>query len=157
MTAETDATIKVTPEGEKVPVATVPADAQRRRASDRESLSQRAASIIERRDFVQHSWKPLLATAFVLIIVFDFMIAPGYIGYNRTELPELVKQVASVCKDSDDEAKQKECNELRKYLIDQNYRSWKPLTLSDGVGLFYLAIGSILTGVAVYGHRGKGS
>ena len=150
-----DVKVEVTPSGEKVPVSidTGPS----RRSSDKETLSQRAASIIERRDFVQHSWKPLLATAFVLIILFDFVAAPAYLGYTRAKPEQFVEVVKNICSESEDKTKHDQCMELRKVVTDYNYRNWSPLTLSDGVGLFYLAIGSILTGVAVYGHRGKGT
>lgn len=104
------------------------------------SMRQKAS---DKRDFMRHAWKPLLATVFCLIILFDFAIAPAYIGKTRVPADEL----AILVKDLDVES--------RHMIIEYNTRVWKPLTLSDGVGMFYLAIGSILTGVAVFGHRGK--
>lgn len=94
-------------------------------------------------DFMQHAWKPLLATIFGVILLFDFMIAPAWTGVSRVPLEtvlELTKDLSV---------------EERKMIIEYSYRQWKPMTLSDGVGLFYLSMGSILTGVAVFGFRGK--
>lgn len=94
-------------------------------------------------DFMQHAWKPLLATIFGVIILFDFVIAPAWTGMER----ESIETVLELTKDLSAEE--------RKMIIEYSYRQWKPMTLSDGVGLFYLSIGSILTGVAVFGFRGK--
>lgn len=100
-------------------------------------------SLLNKRDFFRHGWKPLIATAFSAIIVFDFIVAPAYLGYKRlsmTELTAIIKDLPL---------------ETQKLLIEQNFRSWSPLTLNDSYGVFFIAICAILAGVAMYGHKGK--
>lgn len=96
------------------------------------------------RDFMHHSWKPLCATIYVLICVFDFIIAPAYVGIMRSDDRELfVAQLQGL----DAQAQVK--------LVDAystHYR-WEPNTLKWG-GLFHFSFGAILTGVAVTGYRG---
>ena len=98
----------------------------------------------DKRDFMQHAWKPLAATVYLLICLFDFIIAPSYLGTNRVPLAEVVKQLKGL--DAS----------VQTHVIQQERRSWEPLTLRGG-GLFHLAFGAILTGVAVVGHRGIGT
>lgn len=98
------------------------------------------------RDFMHHSWKPLAATTYVIICLFDFVIVNIWIGVTRDEKDELLALVAAMgTVDVSVQIK----------MIDtfENLYRWEPMTLQYG-GIFHFAMGSILTGVAITGYRG---
>lgn len=89
------------------------------------------------------AWKPFLAFTFMIIVLFDFVIAPASMGMSHISVTNLVPMLQGLDK------------EVQQQLIAANSQTWKPLTLGDGVGMFYLAIGAILTGVAIFGPGGR--
>ncbi|MGL5013328.1 MAG: hypothetical protein ACRC6V_03435 [Bacteroidales bacterium] len=89
------------------------------------------------------AWKPFLAFTFMIIVLFDFVIAPSSMGMSHISVTNLVPMLQGLDK------------EVQQQLIAANSQTWKPLTLGDGVGMFYLAIGAILTGVAIFGPGGR--
>ena len=97
------------------------------------------------RDFMHHSWKPLAATVYLVICVFDFIVVPSWIGITRDSSHELelIQQMQGLDV------------QVQIKMIDHyqsNYR-WEPNTLKWG-GIFHFAFGAILTGVALTGYRG---
>lgn len=89
------------------------------------------------------TWKPFLAFTFMVIVFFDFVVAPAFMGINRMSMETLLPLMVGLDKD------------VQQQIITANFQTWKPLTLGDGVGMFYLAVGAILTGVAIFGPGGK--
>jgi hypothetical protein len=71
-------------------------------------------------NWIQKHWRPIVAISYVVIILFDFVVAPilwSVVQVNNEIMIESIKQ-------------------------------WTPLTLESG-GLFHMAIGAIL-GVAAF-------
>jgi hypothetical protein len=99
----------------------------------------------EKRDFMHHSWKPLAATVYLFICIFDFVIVPAWIGFSRDPLEQkiLVDSMQGL-------EPQVQMEIVRTY--SEHYR-WESMTMQYG-GIFHLAFGAILTGVAVTGYRG---
>jgi hypothetical protein len=95
------------------------------------------------KDFFRHGWKPLIATAFCAVIIFDFIIAPWIKFATRPTAKELADTLKGLSP------------EIQKSIVDHNLAEWSPLTLSDAYGVFFVAICAILAGVALYGHKGK--
>jgi hypothetical protein len=97
------------------------------------------------RDFIHHSWKPMLATIYGAICVFDFIIAPSWIGITRksSEYKNFVESLQGL----DPQAQMQLIN-----MYEQLYR-WNAVSLEYG-GIFHLSFGAILTGVALTGYRG---
>lgn len=91
-----------------------------------------------------NTWKPFLAFAFMIVIIFDFVIAPVYFGFARMGMEKLIPLIQTMEPS------------VQQQIITANSQVWKPLTMSDGVGMFYLCIGAILTGVAIAGPGGRG-
>lgn len=84
---------------------------------------------------LQKYWRPLLAVVYMLICLFDFIIAPAYVGLTRESLAEKVNAMKGV--------------PVEVMLVFSNKPTgWDPLTLMYG-GLFHMAFGVVLTGSAV--------
>ncbi len=83
-------------------------------------------------------WKRYLAYSYIVINVSDFVIMPIMKELTRPSVGDII-QLAKL-----DPSAQS---------VAMNAMNWQPLTLANG-GLFHLAVGAILTGVAVMGNRG---
>lgn len=97
------------------------------------------------RDFMHHSWKPLAATVYLVICVFDFIVVPSWIGISRDNQHEM--QMLQQMQGMDVQVQIQMINHYKAH-----YR-WEPNTLKWG-GIFHFAFGAILTGVALTGYRG---
>lgn len=95
----------------------------------------------DERDDNRNFWKKIAAYAYITICVFDFIIAPSFIGKTKEDLGTLITSLKGL--DSSVQMK----------VLDLERRQWAPLTLTAG-GLFHIAMGALLTGVAVTGHKG---
>lgn len=87
-------------------------------------------------------WKAMLAVVYCIVILFDFVIHPVVVDRTQMEYNELVRLSMKLAPGAQVEALKR--------------RKWESLTLSNG-GIFHLAVGSVLTGVAVFGRGGKRS
>lgn len=97
------------------------------------------------RDFMHHSWKPLAATVYLAICIFDFIVVPMWIGVSRS-----VENEMAMLQQMQGMDVQVQIQMIATY--KQHYR-WEPNTLKWG-GIFHFAFGAILTGVALTGYRG---
>lgn len=95
----------------------------------------------ERRDFMHHAWKPLAATVYLIICLFDFVIAPIYFAEKRQDYVPMIAELSKLEPS------------VQMAVVNSERSKWESLTLAHG-GLFHLSFGAILTGVAVVGHRG---
>jgi len=95
------------------------------------------------------NWRPGLAWIYVLICLFDFVLAPIMMTvYYETSRPETMK-----VKDYLNAGfSTTETIEIIKTQPSENYQQWQPLTLQAG-GFFHIAMGGIL-GIGSY-TRGK--
>jgi hypothetical protein len=84
----------------------------------------------ETESWLNRSWRPAAAVVYLAICLFDFIIAPAFMGFKSANLA----QMASSLKDLDPS--------IATALI-QNRTPWQPLTL-QGSGLFHIAFGAIL-------------
>jgi uncharacterized membrane protein (DUF106 family) len=98
----------------------------------------------EQSDFMKHSWKPLAATVYLVICLFDFVLVNIFLGFNRE--PFSVYQQHLIGLDPLVQVK----------LIEVYSARWIPQTLQYG-GVFHVSFGAILTGVAIKGFDGKGA
>jgi len=87
-------------------------------------------------------WKLACAIVYLIICIFDFLIMPAYVMTYSKEMDysQLYAQVASM------ENPQAQVALIGK--IDYKLQTWDPITL-QGAGMFHLAFGAILTGVAM--------
>lgn len=85
--------------------------------------------------WLNRTWRPAAAVVYLAICLFDFIIAPYYMGLRATDTAKFVYSI----KDLDPEIA---------IAIIQNKTPWSPLTL-QGSGLFHVAFGAIL-GVAAW-------
>lgn len=81
-------------------------------------------------------WKPATAFVYTLICLFDFVVFPSYVGINKVDLVSLIPQI----KDMDPA--------IQSQIILAASKGFEPFTLR-GSGLFHLAFGALLTGVAL--------
>lgn len=88
-------------------------------------------------------WKPATAFVYSLVVIFDFIVFPSWVGIKRTNMLELVALA-----DNLDPM-------LMQEVIRNAYRPYTPYTLM-GAGLFHLAMGAILTGSAIAGSTAPG-
>jgi len=87
-------------------------------------------------------WKLACAIVYLTICIFDFLIMPAMITHysediNYTALYEQVNKMENA---------QAQVALINK--IEYKVQTWNPLTL-QGAGMFHLAFGAILTGVAM--------
>jgi len=87
-------------------------------------------------DLMMDNWKPASALIYTLICVFDFVVFPCWVGWNRLPLADFVNATDGLD------------ISLRTALSEYVYRAYSPYTLAGG-GLFHLSFGALLTGVAV--------
>lgn len=85
--------------------------------------------------WLNRTWRPAAAVVYLAICLFDFIIAPSYMGFSATDTTKLVTGLRDI-------------NTELAIAIIQNKTPWVPLTL-QGSGLFHVAFGAIL-GVAAW-------
>lgn len=85
--------------------------------------------------WMNRTWRPLAAIVYLAICVFDFILAPAYLGMKNANVPVLAKNLV-------------ELDPQLALAIIQGQTLWSPLTL-QGSGLFHVAFGAIL-GVAAW-------
>ena len=83
----------------------------------------------------QKYWRPSVAVVYLLICIFDFIIAPSWVGLQR----ETTEQITNSIKDLPTETQ---------IILATDAPRWEPLTLMGG-GFFHIAFGAIITGAAV--------
>ena len=99
------------------------------------SVSAASEQFQKNEGWLNRTWRPAAAVVYLAICLFDFIIAPSYMGLRATDTAKLVYSI----KDLDPEIA---------IAIIQNKTPWSPLTL-QGSGLFHVAFGAIL-GVAAW-------
>lgn len=86
-------------------------------------------------------WRPMLATIYAAIVVFDFMIMPFMIEqFNEKENNRVAVELALKFKEPS--------VQIQALKAFSEKRSWSPLTLLGG-GMLHVAFGALLTGAAV--------
>lgn len=85
--------------------------------------------------WLNRTWRPAAAVVYLAICLFDFIIAPAFMGFKTAN----ISQMAASLKDLDPTVAT---------ALVQNRTPWVPLTMS-GSGLFHVAFGAIL-GVAAW-------
>jgi hypothetical protein len=85
--------------------------------------------------WLNRTWRPAAAVVYLAICLFDFIIAPAFMGFKTSN----ITQMAASLKDLDPSVA---------IALVQNRTPWVPLTMS-GSGLFHVAFGAIL-GVAAW-------
>jgi len=87
-------------------------------------------------------WKVACAVVYLVICIFDFLIMPGMLTQfsENIDYTQLFEQVNKL------ENYQAQVALLNK--VSYEVQTWKPLTL-QGAGMFHIAFGAILTGVAM--------
>lgn len=92
-------------------------------------------NIDQTESWLNRTWRPAAAVVYLAICLFDFIIAPAFMGFKSSNLA----QMAASLKDLDASVA---------IALVQNRTPWVPLTMS-GSGLFHVAFGAIL-GVAAW-------
>lgn len=95
-----------------------------------------------RDESAKHGWKRVAAYVYLIVCIFDFLIAPSWIGLQREDYMEMILAVSKLDP------------MVQIGIINQEMKYWEPLTLIGG-GIFHLAFGAILTGVAITGNKEK--
>ena len=85
--------------------------------------------------WLNRTWRPAAAVVYLAICVFDFILAPAFMGFKSAN----IAQMATSIKDLDPAVA---------IALIQNRTPWQPLTM-QGSGLFHVAFGAIL-GVAAW-------
>jgi hypothetical protein len=85
--------------------------------------------------WLNRTWRPAAAVVYLMICLFDFIIAPAFMGFKGANMA----QMAAAIKDLDPQVA---------IAMIQNKTPWQPLTM-QGSGLFHVAFGAIL-GVAAW-------
>lgn len=86
-------------------------------------------------NWLNRTWRPMAAVVYLLICLFDFIIAPAFMGFKGSNLSQLAQSLKGL-------------DPAIAVAIVQNRTPWQPLTL-QGSGLFHVAFGAIL-GVAAW-------
>lgn len=81
-------------------------------------------------------WKAGLAFIYSVVVVFDFVIVPIWVGIHRVDLLALLEVVKTLPPD------------IQGSTITLAYRQHTPYTL-QGAGLIHIAFGALLTGSAI--------
>lgn len=87
----------------------------------------------------KQAWRPAAAAAFIVIVLFDFLIMPTVMQSTHSPV-----EIAELAQKFDDPAVQ---IQLLKSIENQG---WQPLTLQQN-GMFFVAFGAIL-GFAAFGR-----
>jgi len=90
-------------------------------------------------------WKSILALAYAVICLFDFIVAPVMWNINRVHALEMANVIALNPMLHSDIAIE---------MLKSLYRTHIPYTL-QGAGMFHLAFGALLTGSAISKFREK--
>lgn len=85
--------------------------------------------------------KPLAATCYLIICLFDFIIAPIWHEQTQEDYLSMLKAMKGLDPS------------VQQIIVAKERMMWQPITLMGGA-LFHISFGAILTGVAVIGHRG---
>lgn len=85
--------------------------------------------------WLNRTWRPAAAVVYLMICLFDFIIAPAFMGFKSANIAQLAGSVKGL-------------DPAVAIAIIQNRTPWQPLTL-QGSGLFHVAFGAIL-GVAAW-------
>ena len=85
--------------------------------------------------WLNRTWRPIAAVVYLAICIFDFIIAPAFMGFKSANLAQIAGAVKGL-------------DPAIAVAIIQNRTPWQPLTL-QGSGLFHVAFGAIL-GVAAW-------
>lgn len=83
-------------------------------------------------EWAMNNWKIWMAFIYTVICVFDFIIAPSWIGLNRTDFLELIVTLELLAPD------------VQARALEISRVAYEPITLKGG-GLFHLSFGAILT------------
>lgn len=84
---------------------------------------------------LQKYWRPAAAIVYLVICLFDFIIAPAWVGMTEESLVDRINAI-------------KHLDPNVQMIFAAKESKWEPLTLM-GNGMFHLAFGAILTGAAV--------
>lgn len=93
--------------------------------------------------WLREYWRPLTAATYLIICLFDFLVAPVFFyiyDFYDPFIKDIKRSVLNI-----------ELNEdIRKTYLTfiSNRQKWQPLTLQEGA-LFHFAFGAILTGAAI--------
>lgn len=90
----------------------------------------------ERYEWLAANWKAGLAFIYSLVVVFDFIVVPSWIGLHRPDLFQVLQALKGLSP------------EIQQVTLQIAFRSHEAFTL-QGSGLFHLAFGALLTGAAV--------
>lgn len=90
----------------------------------------------ELKTWMASHWKAGLAFTYSLIVVFDFIVVPTWLGWHRPSMSELLIQMQTFTPDM----------QLR--IMETAYRAHIPYTLQNS-GLVHIAFGALLTGSAL--------
>ena len=80
--------------------------------------------------WLNRTWRPIAAIAYLVICLFDFVIAPAFMGVHSSNIVQLAQSLKGL-------------DPAVAIAIIQNRTPWQPLTLQGG-GLFHVAFGAIL-------------
>lgn len=87
-------------------------------------------------EILRNFWRPLAAVTYLLICIFDFVVAPYFVQMQAVDLNEMFTYVLQM----------PESQQTQTLQILHSKAQWEALTLQGG-GLFHIAFGAIL-GVA---------
>lgn len=85
--------------------------------------------------WLNRTWRPMAAVVYLMICLFDFIIAPAFMGFKSANIAVMSQSLKGL-------------DPAVAIAIIQNRTPWMPLTMS-GSGLFHVAFGAIL-GVAAW-------
>ncbi len=87
--------------------------------------------------WIQRNWRPLAALTYLIINLFDFIVAPIWVGMTKETTSQLVNAIVHL-------------NPTVQAIMVAPKPGWQPLTLLGG-GIFHISFGAIL-GVAAWTH-----
>lgn len=90
--------------------------------------------------WLNRTWRPAAAVVYLIICLFDFIIAPAFMGFKSANISQMATSIKGL-------------DPAVAIALIQNRTPWVPLTM-QGSGLFHVAFGAIL-GVAAW-TRGMG-
>lgn len=85
--------------------------------------------------WLNRTWRPAAAVVYLIICLFDFVIAPAFMGFKSANIAQMANSLKGL-------------DSAVAIAIIQNRTPWIPLTM-QGSGLFHVAFGAIL-GVAAW-------
>ena len=85
--------------------------------------------------WLNRTWRPSAAVVYLIICLFDFVIAPAFMGFKSSNIAQMSQSLKGL-------------DPAVAIAIIQNRTPWVPLTM-QGSGLFHVAFGAIL-GVAAW-------